>query len=81
MGERRKHAPKLPNLDIAAVHPLTRVCEGGHVIGRLEFKPFCDMPLRVEGISSVRDHQPPARKSIRPAQTVSAHARDLANKG
>jgi hypothetical protein len=62
MGERSDHARKLPNLDVAAVRPLTRVCEGGHVIGCLEFKPFCDMPLRVKGICSVRDHQPTSHK-------------------
>jgi len=53
MGERRDHALKLPNLYIAAIHPLTRVCEGGHVIGRLKLQPFCDMPLRVKGICSI----------------------------
>jgi hypothetical protein len=36
LGERRDNAGKLPNLYVATVYPLARVCDRGQVIGNLQ---------------------------------------------
>src|SRR3954471_14566648 len=48
--------------------------EGGHVIGRLKFKPLCDVPLRIKGICSVRDHQPTSHEIKPPLIELLARA-------